>query len=152
MLSDMEYRDIHNFKRCYKYLVEEKGRTQKSICEETGLQPGIITKIIRSKNGDTVKLNSSTLAKIQDFNTKYREEAEAFKKQTMSPQELKEFAEELEEEGYLGRKKPPTIAEEKDAALKSLDQCDTFDLLRQLSYYHCVQVTININLKKFKKP
>jgi transcriptional regulator with XRE-family HTH domain len=145
----MEYRDIHDFKRCYKYLVEEMGRTQKSICEETGLQPATVMKIIRSKNGDKMNIQASTLASVQDFNEAYREEAEAFKpKKPMSPQEVEEFAQELEEEGYLGRKKPPTISEEKDVMLKTLDECDAFDLLKVLWLRHSDEVTININLKK----
>lgn len=144
----MEYRDLHDFKRTYKYLVEEMGRTQKSICEETGLPPPTILKILRSKNGDKVSLQASTLAKVQDFNKKYHDEAEADKKQTISPRVIEEFAEDLEEEGYLGRKKPPTIPEEKEAALKTLDQCDVFDLLKAISLQTTAEVTININLKK----
>lgn len=136
----MEYRDIYDFKRCYKYLVEEKGRTQKSICEETGLQAATIMSIVRSKNGDSIKIKASTLAKVQDFNEKYRDEAKVNKK--MSPREIDEFREELEEEGYLGRKPLPTIPEEKEASLKTLDQCDVFDLLRALSHYAEIKIEI----------
>jgi len=145
----MEYRDIHDFKRTYKYFVEEVGRTQKSICEETGLLPPTINNLIRSKNGDTIRITPLTLAKIQDFNERYRDETEAFKpKKPMSPREVEEFAQELEEEDYLGRKKPPTIPEEKEAALKTLDQCDMFDLLRALSYHPQVKMNFNIELKE----
>ena len=148
-MNKMEYRDIHEFKRTYKYLVEEVGRTQKSILDETGLSSPTVNSILRSKNGDSLRITSSTLAKIQGFNEKYWEEAEAFNpKKPMSGQEIEEFAQELEEEGYLGRKKPPTISEEKDVALKTLDQCDMFDLLRALSLYPGITMKIGIDIQE----
>lgn len=140
----MEYRDIHEFKRCYKYLVEEKGRTQKSILDETQLHAPLVNSLIRSKNGDKVKINASTLAKIQDFNLKYRDDIFTAKSIGISQQEIGELAEDLEEEGYLGRKKPPTVTEEKEAKLKTLDECDVFDLLKAISFKKNVKIIIEI--------
>jgi hypothetical protein len=142
----MEYRDVHEFKKIYKYLTEEKGRPQSSIIQESTLAPTTINSIMKSTVDDPPRITTSTLVKIQDFNGKYKD---LIYSTIMSKQEFEEFAHEVSKEynpDYYGRRKPPTLVEENAAKLKTLDQCDVFDLLRALSLQPGINLKIDFTV------
>lgn len=136
----MEYRDIHNFKRIYKELVETDGKPQDFILKESGLTHPTLKQILNSDKDHPPKIKSTTLAKIQKFNDQY---ITYVRNQIGFDKELDETL--GEERDYFGRKTPPTMEEENAVRLKTLDECDVFDLLRQLSLH--TEINLNITIK-----
>lgn len=130
--------DIYWFKKVYRYLTEERGWKIMEIVADTQMSHLTVKSLINATKKDIPKLRASTIARLQDFVKRWREEVD---------DDLDDVAETAEgirhmiEENGNGKN-----MESVEVKPMTLGEADEYDLLRALSKIEKLSLNITISM------
>jgi len=135
--------DIHWYKKTYKYLTEERGWNLSEISRDVGMTGVTVSKLVKITKQDLEKmrLNASTIAKIQDWVKKWKAEVLACSDSECSEAELREAMDDIiQENGKRGN------VDSKEVQPLTLGEVDTWDLLKTLAKRKEIKLDISISV------